>query len=796
MVLALDKGFTTRGSVATARTLLFCLGLSVSTLTLIATAPVARAQDVLAQQLGGKVRDDAQMLLESSQITYDFDRDLIIASGKVQIFYDGYTVEADRIVYDRKNGKMSARGNVIMTEPDGNVVQSHELALSEDFANVFAETLQIDTPQRTRFLAERANRTDNNVTTFENGIYTVYTRPTNPPDKPPLWRIRAAKIIHNQQEKTIEYEDASFELFGASVAYLPYFSMPDPTVKRKSGFLIPGGVTSNKLGVGVVVPYYWALSPNYDLTTTVAPMSKQGVLGDAAFRHRLSNGMYTVSVAGLVQSSPGEFDGTSGDRRFRGAINTTGSFQLTENWKYGWDITYKSDRSFFDDYSFVSFDDNGETSEVYLSGNTLRNGLSFRGYAFSLSQEDYTTTGVNDPSSAFSPIGQSLQEKQPIVAPVIDYNFVFDDPVAGGELSLTSNFTSLTRSETDAFQSTGSNVDRFRGVDGTFSRLSVRSDWRRTFIDPIGQVFTPFAYVRGDLFFLASADKNVAALTDETFVGRAMPAAGLEYRYPFLATFDGGNQVLEPIAQVVVRPNEQRIGELPNEDAQSLVFDATTLFDTDKFSGFDRAEGGSRLNVGLSYKLQLDEGYYLSTLFGRSYQIAGENSYATADLVGTSINSGLATGKSDYVGSMYLDTYYGVKLGAQARLDDKDFSVRRFQAQATGTYGPVVSSLAYAFLGRQPDLGINDPREEIVGSASLRLEENWRVFGSMRYDLENKDIVQNGLGVGYDDEGFSMSVSYAEDRSRNNGGDVDRMFYLRLGLRTIGSTQVSSGSLD
>ncbi|MBD8892707.1 LPS-assembly protein LptD [Labrenzia suaedae] len=795
MVLALDKGFASCRSVAAARTLLFCLGLSVSALTLIAAAPSARAQDALAQQLGGKVRADAQMLLESRQITYDFDRDLIVASGKVQIFYDGYTVEADRIVYDRKNGKMSARGNVIMTEPDGNVVQSQELALSEDFANVFAETLQIDTPQRTRFLAERANRTDGNVTTFENGIYTVYTRPTNPPDKPPLWRIRAAKIIHNQQEKTIEYEDASFEFFGASVAYLPYFSMPDPTVKRKSGFLIPGGVTSNKLGVGVTIPYYWALSPNYDLTTTVSPMSTQGVLGDAAFRHRLSNGMYTVSAAGLIQSRPGEFEGTSGDRRFRGAINTTGSFQLSENWKYGWDITYKSDRSFFNDYSFVSFDDNDETSEVYLSGNTLRNGLSIRGYAFSLSQEDYTQTTSN-PSAAFSPIGQSLQEKQPIVAPVIDYDYVFDDPIAGGELSLSSNFTSLTRSETDAFRPQGSTTDRFRGVDGTFSRFSVKSEWRRTFIDPIGQVFTPFAYVRGDLFFLASADKNVTALTDETFVGRAMPAAGLEYRYPFIATFDGGNQILEPIAQVIVRPNEQRIGELPNEDAQSLVFDATTLFDTDKFSGFDRAEGGSRLNVGLSYKLQLDEGYYLSTLFGRSYQIDGENSFAKPDIVGTSLNSGLATGKSDYVGSMYLDTYYGVKLGAQARLDDKDFSVRRFQAQATGTYGPVVSSLAYAFLGSQPDLGINDPREEIVGSASLRLEENWRIFGSMRYDIQNKDVVQNGLGVGYDDEGFSMSVSYAEDRSRNNGSDVDRMFYLRLGLRTIGSTQVSSGSLN
>ncbi|WP_417667988.1 LPS-assembly protein LptD [Roseibium sp.] len=784
-----------RRQPSAARTLALALTLSVSIVSLSSGLPGSelRAQDSFTDALAGQVRDDAQMLLEAAEVTYDFDRDIITAAGNVQVYYDGYTVEARQIVFNRGTKTLTARGNVIMTEPDGNVVQSQELILSDDLAEGFAQALQIDTPERTRFIAEKASRTEGNVTTFENGIYTVYTRPTTPPDKPPLWRIRAATIIHDQKARTIYYEDAAFELFGVPIAYVPYFSMPDPTVKRKSGFLMPGGVVADRLGIGVTIPYYWALSPHYDLTTTVTPLSKQGVVGDVSFRHRLMSGSYSIAAAGLFQAQPSEFSGSSGDERWRGAVNTTGSFELSENWKYGWNLTYKSDRAFLKDYSFVSLADT-ETSEIYLTGESLRNALTFRAYAFSLSQEDYTTDGTNDPSSAFSPIGQSLQDKQPFVMPVVDYDYVFDDPIAGGELSFTGNFTSLTRAETDAFQATGSNVDRFRGIDGTFSRLTMKSDWRRTFIDPLGQVFTPFAYVRGDLFFLASADKNVNALTGESFVGRAMPAAGLEYKYPFITTFDGGNQIFEPVAQIIVRPDEQRIGELPNEDAQSIVFDATTLFSYDKFSGFDRAEGGSRLNVGFNYKLQLNEGYFLSALFGRSYQIAGENSYATSDILGATQNSGLATGQSDYVSSVYLDTQYGVRFGAQARLDDEDFRLRRFQAQATGSYGPVVSSLAYAFLGAQPDLGINDPREEILGSASLRLQENWRVFGSLRYDLENYDMVQDGFGIGYDDEGFSLSLSYSEDRSRNNGEEVDRTLYLRVGLRTIGNTQFSTGA--
>jgi LPS-assembly protein len=753
----------------------------------------ANAQDI-TDGLAGQVNPNKELLLESSEITYDFDRDLIVATGNVQVYYDGNTVQAHQIVFDRKSQQLTARGNVIFIEANGNVVRTAEMTLSEDFSEGFARALQIDTTRRTRFIAEQARREGDNVTTIDNGIYTVYTKPTNPPNKPPLWRVRAEKIIHNQQEKIIRFENAAFEVYGQPIAYLPYLSMPDPSIKRKSGFLMPNGIVNDKLGYGITVPYYWALNPYYDVTTAITPLTKQGVFGDVEYRHRFMSGQVSFAGAGLFQAQPGNFSTSRADERWRGALNSTASFALSQDWTLGWNVTYKSDRAFFKDYSFASFGDNGETSEIFLEGRSDRNALTFSAYAFQISQEDYSDSAFD--ANGFSPVGSSLQDKQPLVLPVIDYDYVFADPVLAGELALTANFTSLTRDETDAFSIDGGTTPRFRGVDGTFSRLTMKGDWRRTFIDPLGQSFTPFVYMRGDLFFLASPDSDVTALSGETFVGRAMPAVGMEYRYPIIATFDGGNQILEPVAQVVVRPDEQRIGELPNDDAQSIVFDTSTLFDYDKFSGFDRAEGGTRLNVGLNYKLQLNNGYYLSGLFGRSYHLAGENSYATPDILGATEDSGLATGLSDYVGSLYLDTQYGVKLGAQARFDKDDFTFNRVQAQASAIYGPVVSTLAYAFLNAQPDVGIDSPREELLGSASLRLEDNWRIFGSMRYDLENSNIVQDGVGIGYDDEGFSLSVSYAEDRSRNDGDDVNRTLYFRIGLRTIGNTQVSSGALN
>lgn len=198
----------------------------------------------------------------------------------------------------------------------------------------------------------------------------------------------------------------------------------------------------------------------------------------------------------------------------------------------------------------------------------------------------------------------------------------------------------------------------------------------------------------------------------------------------------------------------------------------------------------------MKYSVQFDDLFNVSALFGRSFHLAGTNSFSTPDILGATTSSGLETGSSDYVGSVYLDTFQGFRLGAQARFDGKSFAVRRGQVEATGIYGPVTGNLAYAYLSSQPSLGITSPREEIIGSASLRLQENWRIFGSMRYDLQRKNTVRDSLGIGYDDEGFSMSFAYAEDRSRNNGQTTDRMFFFRFGLRTIGDTEFSSSADD
>ena len=190
------------------------------------------------------------MLLEADELIYDFDNDLVSAVGEVDIYYRGYAIEADRVEYDQKTSQVFARGNVKITQPDGNVIYAENVELADDFRDGFVEELTLVTTDETRFAAASAERFDDNVTVFNSGVYTACKPCEEHPERAPIWQIKGKRIIHNQEEQTVYYEDASFEFFGMPIAYVPFFSHPDPTVKRQSGFLRPSFIYDKDLGFG------------------------------------------------------------------------------------------------------------------------------------------------------------------------------------------------------------------------------------------------------------------------------------------------------------------------------------------------------------------------------------------------------------------------------------------------------------------------------------------------------------------------------------------------------------------
>ena len=153
-----------------------------------------------------------------------------------------------------------------------------------------------------------------------------------------------------------------------------------------------------------------------------------------------------------------------------------------------------------------------------------------------------------------------------------------------------------------------------------------------------------------------------------------MPTVGLEYRYPFINVQSWGTQTIEPIAQMIVRPNETGIGKLPNEDAQSLIFDDSNLFRVNKFSGWDRVEGGGRANVGVQYTAQFNRGGFVNVLFGQSYQLFGQNSFAVGGTRQYRPRAAASTPRvSDYVARVSYQPDRIYTFTSRFRFDEDDF---------------------------------------------------------------------------------------------------------------------------
>ncbi|MGD4927064.1 LPS assembly protein LptD, partial [Xanthomonas citri pv. citri] len=118
----------------------------------------------------------------------------------------------------------------------------------------------------------------------------------------------------------------------------------------------------------------------------------------------------------------------------------------------------------------------------------------------------------------------------------------------------------------------------------------------------------------------------------------------------------------------------------------SMVFDASNLFSVDKFSGYDRVEGGGRANVGVQATTQFDKGGAVKVLFGQSYQLFGMNSYAVQDSINTGLDSGLDKPRSDYVASASYSPNSTYTFSVRSRMDEQTWNVQRFEAEGRANF--------------------------------------------------------------------------------------------------------------
>jgi LPS-assembly protein len=692
-----------------------------------------------------RAAQNAPVTFTADEVQYDQNAALVVARGRVEAFQGGRMLRADELTYNRNTGVATARGNVQLIEADGQVFFAESAVLSNQMRDGVLEGLRAYLLQNGRIAASGARRTDGSIFDLSRVVYSVCDPCKEDPLAPPLWQLRARTATLDRTEQQVRYRDATLDMAGVPVIWLPYLQHPDGSSPRQSGFLSPSFGITKFLGGFIETPYYWAIDDSQEMvlrptiSTRVAPN-----LG-LDYRRRFNSGEVEVL------SSVGHLDGRDGtEEGFAGHIFAKGRFSLDENWRAGFDANRASSEQYLRIYRYGA--QRVLPTTLFTEGFWGTEGFArFDGRAY---QGLRRTDDIS---------------RIPLVLPNVYADWESPEDSLGGRFTVdTWNFAV------------------FRGTGTSTRRVSSRIGYALPRIDNLGGIWTLRA--QSDLSAYDFEDINLApnfAPGDANGQNTAANLrAALDWRMPFLRDGgDWGRQIVEPRIQLVTGPMTGSQYRIPNED--SIVFDFTdaNLFSLNRFTGRDRQEGGTRADMALRGAWFLPEDRQVEAVVGRSFRVQEDGGPFYP-------YSGLEKRASDYVSRLSFRPASWLDLTGRARRDGESFGARAYDVSATLRPSDVTSfTVGYLQAPPMPYLNPVAQREEIALGASQRFGF-WRFSAFGRQDMQLNRPVSIGASALYEDECFIFETRfvkrYAEDPATNDLYPASTMLLFRFGFKTIG----------
>ncbi len=712
------------------------------------TSPVAEAETFF--ESGG-------VYLDADQVISERDTGRYIARGNVEARYEARVLRAGEVIYEPETGRAFASGGVTIIEPNGTVEYADKVELTDELTAGVAQGFAARLPNEGKVMAAYATRQPDKTNILTNAVYTACPIPDDP--ESPSWRLRARKVVQDNEAQMIYYRDAVFELKGVPVLYTPYFAHPDPAVERKSGLLLPTLGYSSRTGAWFQQPAYWAIGPSQDLIVAPRVMSKVNPLIGFEYRKRFYSGVMefegSFTYEQLFDSQGDKFD----DEELRGHVYGSGLFALTDDWSWGFGVERVTDDLYLQRYDLDEAD--------------IRRGIyraerkQLTSQLFTVGQDDdyYASAALVDFQSLVAGLDT---DEVPRVLPIVETRRQFDFGDYGRVEALV-----------DAVA-----LQRETGVD--YRRGTAGLDWKARWVTASGLVAEPFAQARGDVYHIDDAFDPVTGDPKNGDFTRVLGLGGIDLTYPMLRPGERVDWMFEPRVQLIAAAGDNdeitdfasrdSTGALTllNQDSPSLDLGGSNLFELNKFTGFDRWEEGLRANVGA--RMSAFWGDSEAGLFvGQSFRTETDNLPAT---------SGLDTERSDYVIEAEYLPVGGFSFAARLRLDEDDLENQRMELDAGYRGGRIRGAINY--LNFSNDFTRRGPQEEARSSFEFDLTDNWSAGYSNQFDFELGEVRRQRFNLTYEDCCMSVSVYFQDRNTRDRElGPVESIF-IRFSLKSLG----------
>ena len=707
-----------------------------------AVMPVAAYAQTEAEPEATATVTDERVVLEADTVYENSADNTFVAEGNVEALYQGRTLRADRLIYDRTTERARASGNVVIIEADGSQQFADEVDVGPNLSDGFAIGYSARLEGDATVAAKSAIRRSDGINAMEHIVYTAC--PLCEDDKNPTWSIRARRAILDQESQMISYRDAVLEIGGVPVFYLPYLSHPDPNSERRSGLLMPKAGLSTMLGPYYQQPYHWVVSDYSDVT--ISPMVTQNVnpLIGLDFRKRFYSGVVNFETSFTHEADFDSNGQTFGEEAFRGHLYGSGLFAIAPGWKWGFGLETQSD-----DLYDLRYDIGSQYAKRGLYSNQPRRLLS---QVFVTGQGDsyYTDAALLN----FQGLrGEDDASRLPLVSPLA-YADKYWDLGDYGFASVNASSAILTRE-----------------VGADSHRVSLGGDWETMKVLPGGVTVEPFAEMRGDFYML---DETVSG---KESVARAVGNAGAKIAYPMVRPGKNVDFMLEPAVMAAWGFSNVNDPAIPVEDSLLYEFDESSLFDPNGISNFDLYEGDGKLSAGLTARALWKNGTELSTTVGRRWRSRADPNFDVA--------SNLDGKSSDWLASANLKLGTALDVSSRVRLDEDDLSLSRLDVRASTSYGRLRAVGQYYKIDeRISPAGTSD--EGIYLRSEFQVTDNYSVvYGQLR-DISRNVNSQQEFGLAYTDECSRFEILYSRSEVRDRTLGPTESFQIRFSLLSLG----------
>ena len=486
----------------------------------------------------------------------------IKATGNILIQTEDYLSSTDNLIYDKSKEMVKTSGNIIIKDKIENYYYFDKFISDKDFSKASGTNTKIRLNDGSRIVGKSFIRTNSNINQINNAIYTPCLQKNYITENCPGWKLSAKKVVHDVEKQNIYYEGATLSILNVPVLYSPFFSHPDPSVKKRSGLLIPSVSSDNNLGTTFSIPYFFNLSSNYDVTLTPSIQSKADDYYSINYRYLTKNHQFNID------SSISNDESNTGTKNH---IFVNGGVKIL----FG-KFDYKIQTSNNDTYLRKNYID---------QGTILASGLNFT--------KEMDNSYLDFSSYIYKHLNNTSNQKWEYVYPNVSYDiYNYKDPIYGLNWKIDNSLLN--------YKTINKNYEQQLSSEILSDDVHISKKTGLKFVNT----------VQNRLIYFNNSVNNYSQL-------RVFPQLSSKISYPLSKSRNDRTEILEPIVMAILAPH--------NNYTNDQNISSSNIFSLNRETSLSQWESGPRINYGINW-LVSNSNLVFNTSLGQSVKAEKDNS--------------------------------------------------------------------------------------------------------------------------------------------------------------------------